>query len=489
MQKDKPLVSVVLSCYNYAEYVGKAIESVLNQTYENIEIIAVDNGSTDDSYEVMNRYGDRIQLMRLEENSISKVGALSQRYARGDYFAFMTADDMWMPDKIEKQMEVLMNNPEVGACFTWIHTIDEEDNIVPNTSHNVFSHENRSRYEWMEWLIWRDSCFAYPTCVISRESLKHSWDSNYIQIGDKYLWMRVLLEYDVHVVTEPLALIRWHPKSKVANMSAISVETMTRKLNEEVIVMEDIIERMDDSFFIKTFQKYMRNPAATEHQQILCEKFFLLQQLAEEKKYLEPVPIAFFHKHNVQMIGCMSVWERTLLQYYNYSLADFKKYYSTRGMGKWNLQLSGLSTLQKNTSVQALYVAALQDVNRMDVDAVTRQALYRNKVYQGLEASTRELITVVHDYIGNLLNFIENSTDEVLEAGIGEMIANVNQACVSFENLWKEFLWLDDMLGAEEWKQNISILQSTELDADTFCEFGIPFIVKIYEILNIYMGI
>lgn len=115
MSTDKR-VSVIIPNYNYAQYVGQAIDSVLNQTYSNIEIIVVNNGSTDNSLEILKRFGNRICLV--DQENLRQSGARKSGLSRatGDYIAFLDADDTWESKKIEKQMLLFSTKTELVYC-------------------------------------------------------------------------------------------------------------------------------------------------------------------------------------------------------------------------------------------------------------------------------------------------------------------------------------------------------------------------------------
>jgi len=115
MSTDKK-VSVIIPNYNYAQYVGQAIDSVMNQTYKNIEVIVVNNGSTDNSLEILKRYGNRICLV--DQENLGQSGARKSGLMRttGDFIAFLDADDVWEPSKIEKQMLLFSPTTELVYC-------------------------------------------------------------------------------------------------------------------------------------------------------------------------------------------------------------------------------------------------------------------------------------------------------------------------------------------------------------------------------------
>ena len=119
-----PLVSVIIPTYNRAEYVAQAVESVLNQTYSEIETIVVDDGSTDSTPEVLRKYQDQINYIYQERGERSKARNEGFRHSKGDCIAFLDSDDVWLPTKIEKQVGALNEQPDVGLIYTGVQFID-----------------------------------------------------------------------------------------------------------------------------------------------------------------------------------------------------------------------------------------------------------------------------------------------------------------------------------------------------------------------------
>lgn len=114
-----PLVSVILPVYNTEKYVADAIKSVLAQTDARIELICVNDGSTDGSLEILRSFGDTITLIDLEKNQgIAHARNCGIRVAKGEFIAFMDADDLWEPTKLKKQCDAFLSHPEIDICFT-----------------------------------------------------------------------------------------------------------------------------------------------------------------------------------------------------------------------------------------------------------------------------------------------------------------------------------------------------------------------------------
>jgi len=117
-QRDSPLVSVIIPTYNRAKYVTQAIDSVLAQTYRNYEIIVVNDGSTDNTREVLKRYGDNIRYIYQENAGGAAARNTAIKAAKGQWIAFLDSDDEWLPEKLATQMAHLRERPDLCAHIT-----------------------------------------------------------------------------------------------------------------------------------------------------------------------------------------------------------------------------------------------------------------------------------------------------------------------------------------------------------------------------------
>lgn len=117
---EQPLVSVIMPTYNHAKFIGDAIGSVLNQTHKNLELTIIDNYSEDNTEEIIRSFNEpRIRYMKFRNNGI--IGASRNqgiRHAAGKYIAFLDSDDIWIPEKLEKQVKFLNNNPDIGLVYS-----------------------------------------------------------------------------------------------------------------------------------------------------------------------------------------------------------------------------------------------------------------------------------------------------------------------------------------------------------------------------------
>ncbi|MEO0737461.1 MAG: glycosyltransferase family 2 protein [Cyanobacteria bacterium J06649_12] len=126
---NKKLVSVVIPVFNAEKFVGKTISSVLAQTYSELEVLIVDDGSPDRSIEICRQFDDpRIKIIQQANRGLAGARNTGIRHATGDYIALVDADDLWTEDKIEKHVGHLETNPHVGISFSYSRLIDEDDN-------------------------------------------------------------------------------------------------------------------------------------------------------------------------------------------------------------------------------------------------------------------------------------------------------------------------------------------------------------------------
>jgi glycosyltransferase involved in cell wall biosynthesis len=115
-----PAISCVIPAYNAAAYLGEAIESVLGQTLPPRRVVVVDDGSTDGTADVAARYGPRVLVLRQANEGRASACNVGLEAARGDFVAFLDADDLWHPQKLERQVERFRQGPELGYCLTLI---------------------------------------------------------------------------------------------------------------------------------------------------------------------------------------------------------------------------------------------------------------------------------------------------------------------------------------------------------------------------------
>src|SRR5215207_6745619 len=153
-----PSVSVIIPAYNHEKFVAECIQSVLNQTFQDFEIIITDDASTDRTVEIIESFDDsRIKLFKHSKNQGVSIAANNCiLHAGGRYIAWLSTDDAWYPEKLEIQVRYLDEHPEIGGAFGKAAWIDESGNLITDNSFpylDVFNVPNRSRVEWLRYFF------------------------------------------------------------------------------------------------------------------------------------------------------------------------------------------------------------------------------------------------------------------------------------------------------------------------------------------------
>ena len=277
----EPLVSVIMPNYNGGRHIEKTIQSVLLQTYQNLEFIIVDDASTDNSRDIIRSFSDsRIRLVCKEKNQ-QICAALNDGIAQagGRYIARIDSDDKWEPDKLKKQVDFLENNASYDACFTWAKIIDEYDNVTEdedNFFYRLFKQSNKSRQEWIKQLFFKGNCLCHPSVLVRTAAVKRlgGYKDSLLQLQDYDMWLRLLKLSNIYVIEEELTCYRRIEGDNVS-ISAGSEANNTRCYNETVYMLNDYLDDMEDELFISCFQDEFVNRASHSKEELACEKAFL----------------------------------------------------------------------------------------------------------------------------------------------------------------------------------------------------------------------
>lgn len=204
------LVSVIIPNYNYAEYLINAIDSVLAQDYEPLEVIVVDDGSTDNSREILRSYKSRIKTVEIENSGAPTARNFGFIKAEGSYIAYLDADDYWLPDKISCQMQRLRETKaELVYCRMLV-----VDSITEAEGESTESREGNFRNEF----LFHPGHTPFPpsTVLMTRELVAKAglWDSTFKSPAEDFDYFRRCAKYtDFVVVDRALVVHRNHGKS------------------------------------------------------------------------------------------------------------------------------------------------------------------------------------------------------------------------------------------------------------------------------------
>jgi glycosyltransferase involved in cell wall biosynthesis len=226
MSFDLPKVSVIIPVYNGGEFLSKAMESVIAQTYSDWQIVAVNDGSTDNSLEILRMYEHRLPS-KIHIVSQKNSGASSARNrgiieSKGEYIAFLDSDDSWLPEKLEKQVEFLESNKELGLVYSDCYIIDNGSNMEENT---YLCRTKPFRGNIFSELVY-NNFIPTSTVLVRRKVLdKVGLFNPVLRISQDYdLWLRLAEIYSVDFINQPLAKYRFHNEGISKNVELMIAE-------------------------------------------------------------------------------------------------------------------------------------------------------------------------------------------------------------------------------------------------------------------------
>ena len=210
----KNLVSTIIPTYNSAQYITIAIESVLKQTYPNYEIIVIDDGSTDNTFDIIKKFSDQIVYIYKPNGGPASARNLGIKKSSGEYIAFLDADDYWLPDRLAIQINYLKEKPHVALVHsnTWIL----ENGIEPYLAF--------TNYKPSSGLIFKElflnNHINLLTVMLKRKyfDAANGFDENKELIGfeDYDLWLRIALECSIAYIDKVVSVYRVHD-SNISN--------------------------------------------------------------------------------------------------------------------------------------------------------------------------------------------------------------------------------------------------------------------------------
>lgn len=241
-----PKVTVLMPVYNAEFYIKESIDSILKQTFEDFEFLIFNDGSTDNSADIVRSYNDK--RIKFFDNKQNKGYVYHLNYgiqiAKGEYISRMDADDISHPMRLKKQVEFMDRNPKIGVCGTWFIIIDSNHIVKPATDNT------RIRLSLL-----KDSAIGHPTVILRTNLLKKyglQYDASFVPAEDYLFWVNlsqycelanlpeVLLQYRVHnhqissvrrkEQKEKAQLVRNHQIEKLLNRHLTNQENIYNSL-------------------------------------------------------------------------------------------------------------------------------------------------------------------------------------------------------------------------------------------------------------------
>lgn len=208
-----PTVSVIIPAYNAAPWIAETIDSVLNQTFQDFEVIVVDDGSTDGTTEIVKNYKSQVQYLYKNNGGVGSARNTGIRAARGRYIACVDADDLWLPEKLEVQTQLLEKEPSLA----WVYS----DGLIFENNSNQNLHLFSQSASMISGDILRplllQDFIPCPTPVIRRDIFENvgffEEDMSLQSVADWDMWLRISAKYPVGFIDKPLVKYRRHSAS------------------------------------------------------------------------------------------------------------------------------------------------------------------------------------------------------------------------------------------------------------------------------------
>jgi len=213
---ENPIVSVVIPCYNVASYIGDTIESILSQTYKNIEIVIVDDGSSDDSKQVIEEYrkqNNNIELIVQKNSGVAIARNNGIRHSNGKYIALLDADDLFLNDNINQKVNFLLQHKNFKAVISDYYIFNKSQKeiikILPfiNLLQNILYFEGEG--------------IAGSSNILLEKEIFYDvglFNSKLSTSADKHMWIKIFSKYQIGYISQPLFMYRMHDKQMHKNI-------------------------------------------------------------------------------------------------------------------------------------------------------------------------------------------------------------------------------------------------------------------------------
>ncbi|MGD8894277.1 MAG: glycosyltransferase [Desulfobacterales bacterium] len=253
-KQKKPRVSVIIPTYNRGWIIREAIDSVMVQDYRDFELIVVDDGSTDNTPDILDSFRDEIRVLRQENQGVSAARNRGLAAASGRFIAFLDSDDLWLPQKLLRQVEFFNKNPDAQICQTEETWIRKGVRVNP-----------KKRHKKPRGMIFEPSlalCLVSPSAVMIRASLFEKvggFDETLPACEDYDLWLRISSRYPVYLIDTPLIIKRGGHNDQLSASPGLD---KFRIASLKKIVTSDLLSRTQYKAAVKTLKEKCKIYAA-----------------------------------------------------------------------------------------------------------------------------------------------------------------------------------------------------------------------------------
>lgn len=261
-----PKVSVIIPSYNSAQYIGEAIESVFAQTYRDFEIIVVDDGSIDDTKEVLSPYINRIVYLFQVNGGVAKARNAGIRNAQGEYIAFLDADDVWFSEKLELQMKHLDSYPDAVLVYSDYSAFDNNGKALRKRKKEKYAGN-------IFYQLIKENFIPTSTVVMKKEYFNKigSFDES-IEIAEDWdLWLRIARRYSICYFDKPLMKYKIHNDNMTNNIY--------KMLKNELLVLDKLFSGR----VLSNKEQWLRSMSISNIYHQAGESYYVRRELSKAK--------------------------------------------------------------------------------------------------------------------------------------------------------------------------------------------------------------
>ena len=227
--KKKPLISVIINCFNGEKFLSNCIQSVLSQSYKNWEIIFFNNNSYDRSIKILNSFRDkRIKLFNNNKKKpckLYKARNLAISKAKGKYITFLDTDDLWKKNKLEKQIMLIKKNPDINVIYSNYYEIKEKKFLYPKYKKKLPS-------GFITQDLLDDYCIGIVTLFINKKIFsKYKFKESYDILGDFDFMINLSRKFNILAIQEPLAFYRIHHSNLSSRRPDLFMQELKKWIN------------------------------------------------------------------------------------------------------------------------------------------------------------------------------------------------------------------------------------------------------------------
>ena len=216
MRKKNPLVSVIIPTYNRGWILKEAIDSVLAQDFTDFELIVVDDGSTDNTQDILSSYKEDIVVLRQDNKGVSSARNRGIISASGQFIAFLDSDDLWLSQKLSRQVDFFNANPDALICQTEEKWIRNGIRVNPKKRHKKLTGDIFDPSLYL--------CLVSPSAVMIKHSLFENtgmFDESLPACEDYDMWLRISCRYPVYLIDTPLIIKRGGHADQLSRSSCL----------------------------------------------------------------------------------------------------------------------------------------------------------------------------------------------------------------------------------------------------------------------------